>query len=179
MSIQIYILSKLMKGNSYPYELEKQLSNPVPLNTFAGLTENKLSYHFESLVKQGLIEPVGVMKEENSPDRQVFAITAKGREELPKKIYRLLESAMNVSDMVLGLANVKYVNRERVLEILEQKLESRIARRERVEAIRREARVDEDNQVLVEMVGKYMKSRGEYTIQWMEELITEIRQGNI
>ena len=179
MSIQIYILSKLMKGNSYPYELEKQLSSPVPLNTFAGLTESKLSYHFESLVKQGLIEPVVVMKEENSPDRQVFAITAKGREELPKKIYRLLESAMNVSDMVLGLANIKYVDRERVLEILEKKLESRIARRERVETIRREALVDEDNHALVEMVGQYMKTRGEYTIHWMEELIEEIRRGNI
>ena len=86
---------------------------------------------------------------------------------------------MNVSDMVLGLANLKYVDRERVLEILEQKLESRIARRERVEAIRREALVDEDTHVLVEMVGKYMKSRGEYTIQWLEELIEEIRRGNI
>jgi DNA-binding PadR family transcriptional regulator len=179
MSIQIFILSKLMKGNSYPYELEKQLSNPVPLNTFAGLTENKLSYHFESLVKQGLIEPVGVMKEENSPDRQVFAITEKGREELPKRIYRLLESAKNVTDMVLGLANLKYVDRERVLEILEQKLESRIARRKRIEEIRNQAPIDKENQALVELVGKYMKTKGELTVQWLEELMKEIRQGNI
>ncbi|MGM9951613.1 MAG: PadR family transcriptional regulator [Lysinibacillus sp.] len=179
MSIQIFILSKLMKGNSYPYELEKQLSNPVPLNTFAGLTENKLSYHFESLVKLGLIEPVGILKEEDGPERQVFAITDKGREELPKKIYKLLESAMNVSDMVLGLANLKYVDREQVLDILERKLESRIARRKRVEEIRRETPIDKDNHALVELVGKYMKTRGEHTIQWLEELIAEIRLGNI
>ncbi|WP_413367628.1 PadR family transcriptional regulator [Lysinibacillus sp. 3P01SB] len=179
MSIQIFILSKLMKGNSYPYELEKQLSNPVPLNTFAGLTESKLSYHFESLVKQGLIEPAGVMKEENSPERQVFAITDKGREELPKRIYRLLEGAKNITDMVLGLANLKYVNRERVLEILEQKLESRIARRKRVEEIRSQAHIDQENQLLVDLVGKYMKTKGEHTVQWLEELIKEIRLGNI
>lgn len=179
MSIQIFILSKLMKGNTYPYELEKQLSNPVPLNTFAGLTENKLSYHFESLVKQGLIEPVGIMKEENSPDRQVFAITEKGREELPKRIYRLLESAKNVTDMVLGLANLKYVDREKAVEILEEKLESRIARRTRVEAIRQQAPIDKENQPLIELVGKYMKTKGEFTIQWLEELINEIRQGHI
>lgn len=179
MSIQIFILSKLMKGNSYPYELEKQLSNPVPLNTFAGLTESKLSYHFESLVKQGLIEPAGVMKEENSPERQVFAITDKGREELPKRIYRLLEGAKNITDMVLGLANLKYVDRERVLEILEQKLESRIARRKRVEGIRNQAHIDKENQLLVDLVGKYMKTKGEHTVQWLEELIKEIRLGNI
>ncbi len=179
MSIQIFILSKLMKGNTYPYELEKQLSNPVPLNTFAGLTESKLSYHFESLVKQGLIKPVGVLAEENSPERQVFAITEKGREEFPKRMYRLLESAQNISDMVLGLANLHYLDREKVIEILEQKLEIRIARRKRVEEIRNQAPIDQENEPLIEMIGKYMKTKGEHTIEWLEELIEKIRQGII
>ncbi|PEC57462.1 transcriptional regulator, partial [Bacillus wiedmannii] len=32
MSIQIFILSKLMEDNTYPYKLKKQLSEPIPLD---------------------------------------------------------------------------------------------------------------------------------------------------
>jgi len=121
MSIQIFILSKLMEDNTYPYKLKKQLSEPIPLDQLSGLTESKLYYHFDSLAKKGLIETVEIIKEEHRPDKQVFRITDKGREELPKKIYKLFESADAISDMVVGLANLKYVNRNNVVEILEKK----------------------------------------------------------
>lgn len=121
MSIQIFILSKLMEDKNYPYKLKKQLSEPIPLDRLGGLTESKLYYHFESLVKQGLVEPVEVIKEEHRPDKQVFAITAKGREELPNKIYKLFESADEIKDMIVGLANIKYVDRDKVVDILEKK----------------------------------------------------------
>ncbi|MEW5551355.1 hypothetical protein ABGT22_15600 [Peribacillus frigoritolerans] len=88
-------------------ELKKQLSEPIPLDRLGGLTESKLYYHFESLVKQGLVEPVEVIKEEHRPDKQVFAITVKGREELPKKIYKLFENADEIKDIIVGLANIK------------------------------------------------------------------------
>jgi DNA-binding PadR family transcriptional regulator len=112
MSIQIFILSKLMEENSYPYKLKKQLSEPIPLEQLGGLTESKLYYHFDSLTKKGLVETVEIIKEQNRPDKQVFAITAKGREELPKLIYKLFENANEIKDMLVGLANIKYVDRE-------------------------------------------------------------------
>ncbi|MEJ9306807.1 PadR family transcriptional regulator, partial [Priestia megaterium] len=102
MSIQIFILSKLMEDNTYPYKLKKQLSEPIPLDQLSGLTESKLYYHFDSLAKKGLIETVEIIKEEHRPDKQMFRITDKGREELPKKIYKLFESADAISDMVVG-----------------------------------------------------------------------------
>ncbi|WP_260838752.1 PadR family transcriptional regulator [Heyndrickxia oleronia] len=120
MSIQIFILSKLMEDNNYPYKLKKQISEPIPLDRLAGLTESKLYYHFDSLAKKGLIESIEIIKEENRPDKQVFAITAKGQEELPKMIYKLFENADSISDMVVGLANIKYVERQKVVEILEK-----------------------------------------------------------
>ncbi|MDT9025558.1 PadR family transcriptional regulator [Rossellomorea yichunensis] len=102
MSIHIFILSKLMKENNYPYKLKKQLSEPIPLDKLGGLTESKLYYHFDSLAKQGLIETVEIIREEHRPDKQVFGITAKGREELPGKIYKLFDQADDIRDMVLN-----------------------------------------------------------------------------
>ena len=123
MSIQIYILGKLMQKNTYPYQLKKDLSEPIPLAQMTNLTESKLYYHFESLTKQGLIEPVEVIKEVNRPDKQVFSITEKGRQQLPEKIYDLFEKAKSITDMVTGLAFIHLVNRHKVISILEYKLD--------------------------------------------------------
>ncbi|MGM9943897.1 MAG: PadR family transcriptional regulator [Lysinibacillus sp.] len=122
MSIQIYILGKLMQKNTYPYQLKKDLSEPIPLAQIANITESKLYYHFESLTKQGLIEPVEVIKEENRPDKQVFTITEKGRQQLPEKIYDLFEKAKSITEMMTGIAFIHLVNRQKVISILEYKL---------------------------------------------------------
>ena len=104
----------------FHYELKKQLSEPIPLDQLSGLTESKLYYHFDSLAKKGLIETVEIIKEEHRPDKQVFRITDKGREEKTKKIYKLLESADAISDMLVGITYLKYVDRNKVIEILEK-----------------------------------------------------------
>jgi len=122
MSIQIYILSKLIENNTYPYQLKKELSDPIPFAEMTSLTESKLYYHFESLTKQGLVVPVEVIKEENRPDKQVFGITELGRKILPEKIYGLFEKANTITDMIVGIAFIQHVDRQKVIQILEYKL---------------------------------------------------------
>ncbi|OCA89904.1 PadR family transcriptional regulator [Pradoshia sp. D12] len=179
MAIQIFILSKLMEDNNYPYKLKKQLSEPIPLDQLGGLTESKLYYHFESLAKQGLVEQVEVIKEEHRPDKQVFAITDKGREELPKKIYKLLENAEDISDMVVGIANIRYVDRDRVLTILNKKSEHIRAQWMHIKDFEKKVEVDEENKNLVEFIGEYVTARVDHTIYWLEELIKQIKQRKI
>ena len=179
MAIQIFILSKLMEDNNYPYKLKKQLSEPIPLDQLGGLTESKLYYHFESLVKQGLVEQVEVIKEEHRPDKQVFAITDKGREELPKKIYKLLENAEDISDMVVGIANIRYVDRDRVLTILNKKSEHIRAQWMHIKDFEKKVEVDEENKNLVEFIGEYVTARVDHTIYWLEELIKQIQKEKI
>ena len=123
MSIQIYILSKLIEEDNYPYKLKKELSEPIPFDKMANLTESKLYYHFESLTKQGLIEPLEVIKEENRPDKQVFAITDKGREQLPEKIYQMFEKTNILAEMIVGLMFLRHVEQSRIIRILEEKVE--------------------------------------------------------
>lgn len=52
----------------------------------------------------------------------MLAITEKSKEVLPKKIYKLFENAETIGDMVIGLANLKYVDRDKVIGILEKKV---------------------------------------------------------
>ncbi|MFF2458785.1 PadR family transcriptional regulator [Peribacillus simplex] len=172
MSIQIFILSKLMEDKNYPYKLKKQLSEPIPLDRLGGLTESKLYYHFESLVKQGLVEPVEVIKEEHRPDKQVYAITDKGREELPKKIYKLFESADEIKDMIVGLANIKYVDRDKVVDILEKKVKSIKALWEHLGNFEPEPKGNEN---IREFLDGYFSTRTDHTIYWFEELIRRIK----
>ncbi len=179
MAIQVFILSKLMEDNNYPYKLKKQLSEPIPLDQLGGLTESKLYYHFESLAKQGLIEAVEIIKEEHRPDKQVFAITDKGREELPKKIYKLFETADSISDMVVGLGNIKYVERDQVVEILEKKLKKFKARWESLMDYEKKVKVDKEKEKLVEFIKNYVSDRAEHNIRSLEELIKRIKLGEI
>jgi DNA-binding PadR family transcriptional regulator len=179
MSIQIFILSKLMKENNYPYKLKKQLSEPIPLDKLGGLTESKLYYHFDTLAKQGLIETVEIIKEEHRPDKQVFGITAKGREELPKKIYKLFENADDISDMVVGLININFVDREKVVKLLENKLETSRVRWEYIKDFKDVIQIDEDNEKLITFLGDFVTTRVDHSTYWLEQLIKKLQEGEI
>lgn len=179
MPIQIFILSKLMEDNNYPYKLKKQLSEPIPMDRLGGLTESKLYYHFDSLAKKGLVEAVEIIKEEHRPDKQVFAITAKGREELPKLIYKLFENADEIKDMVVGLANLKYVDRDEVLVILKRKSKNIRDRWEQIKDFEQQIQIDEGHEKFIEFMSGYVSTRTEHTIYWLEELIKRINQGEI
>lgn len=179
MPIQIYILSKLIEDNTYPYKLKKQLSEPIPFDQLGGLTESKLYYHFDSLAKKGFIEPVEIIKEENRPDKQVFAITAKGREELPKKIYKLFETATTITEMLIGLVNIEHVNRDKVVHILEKKLKHLLAFEEHIEGITNQMQVNQEHKLLFEFVNSYVTTRKEQTIHSLQELIVLIKQEKI
>lgn len=179
MAIQIFILSKLMEENTYPYKLKKQISALQPLDTVNGLTESKLYYHFESLAKQGFIEAKEVIKEENRPDKQVFAITAKGREVLPKKIYKLFENAETIGDMVIGLANMKYIDRDKSISLIEKKLSSLKQKREYLATLDGHFPVEPEKKVFVNFLEDYSKYKIEGSIQFLERLIEHIRKEEI
>ena len=179
MSIQIFILSKLMEGNNYPYKFKKQISSPLPLDQMGGITESKLYYHFDSLAKQGLIKVVEVIREENRPDKQVYEITPKGRIELPNKIYKLFENAKSINEMVLGIATLKYVNRNKVLDILEKKLTMIKQIRSTVMKIDHQTITNEHNEKYLEFLDRYFTDNFNLNIYWLEELITHIRQEDI
>ena len=91
MSLQIYILTKLMEENSYPYKVKKALSEPVPFAEMSNLTDSKLYYHFDSLAKKQMIEEVEIIHEANRPDKHIFGITPKEHSFVPAHAIKLLK----------------------------------------------------------------------------------------
>ena len=178
MSIQIYILSKLMEENNYPYKLKKELSEPIPFDKMANLTESKLYYHFESLTKQGLIEPLEVIKEENRPDKQVYAITDKGRDRLPKKIYELFEKANKLAETIVGIMFLRYVEKSRIIQILENKLESLRSKQSQIDDIYSQIRVDDSVQEMVDFAESYFSDTIANEIIWHEKLIENLKNSD-
>lgn len=176
MSIQIYILSKLMEDDNYPYKLKKELSEPIPFDKMGGLTESKLYYHFESLTKQGLIEHREVIKEENRPDKQVFSITDKGREQLPEKIYQLFQKANKLSEMIVGVMFLRHVEQSRVIHILEGKLESLRSKQVQLQAIYSQIPKEEMMNEMIDFAESYFSDTITKEISWLEKLIEKLEK---
>ena len=174
MSIQIYILSMLMEEKSYPYKLKKQLSEPRPLDKLGNLTESKLYYHFDSLSKSGLIEQVEVIKEEHRPDKQVFAITEKGREMLPKKIYNLFEKAEDVKEFVIGLFFLRFVDKARIIRILEGKLEEIGQKENQFKILCERLDVSEVYKPTINITNNYMLSRLDIEIKTIKQILEQL-----
>ncbi|MET0958900.1 MAG: helix-turn-helix transcriptional regulator [Psychrobacillus psychrotolerans] len=179
MSIQIYILSKLMEEDNYPYKLKKELSEPIPFDKIGDLTESKLYYHFESLTKQGLIQQLAVIKEENRPDKQVYAITEKGREHLPKKIYELFEKANKLAEMIVGLMFLRYVEKSHIILILERKLENLHSKQLQLKDIYSHIRVEKTVQEMVDFADTYFSDTIANEIIWLERLIEKLKNRDV
>ncbi|MCM3387125.1 helix-turn-helix transcriptional regulator [Ureibacillus chungkukjangi] len=178
MSIQVYILSKLMEGDNYPYKLKKELSDPIPFDKMGNLTESKLYYHFESLTKQGLVKPIEVIKEENRPDKQLFAITDKGREMLPLKIYELFEKAKNLSEILIGIMFLRFVDQSRIIQILQRKIEGLKSKQSQVQAIYNQIPIEESKKVMIDFAENYYSNTISNEIIWLETLISKLNANN-
>ena len=56
------------------------------------------------------------------PKLQAF-ITEKGKQTLPKLIYKLFENSKEINEMYVGIAYLKFVDKQKVINILESKVQ--------------------------------------------------------
>lgn len=175
MSIQIYILSKLMQGDNYPYKLKKELSAPIPFDKLGNLTESKLYYHFETLKKQGFIETTRVIKEEHRPDKNIFSITVKGRKQLPLKIYEVFEKSHRVEEMMIGLFFLEHVDKARIVAIVEGKLAALQAKSEGLSLMYPHVISQGKKREMIEFVDGYFTEKRNREMSWMSELIAKLK----
>ena len=81
--------------------------------------------------------------------------------------------------MVVGIANIKYVDRDRVLNILQKKSDRICSQWTHLKDFKHKVEIDEENEKLIEFVGGYISTRVDHTIYWLEELIEQIQEGKI
>ena len=92
-------------------------------------------YHtVDRLAADGLIEVVEVRQEGNRPQRTVYAITEPGRAALAASLEAILERhPVEYPELYLALSEAHSLPRERVVELLERRIDAMRADRERVE----------------------------------------------
>ncbi|MGG0409170.1 hypothetical protein [Peribacillus simplex] len=77
--------------------------------------------------------------------------------------------------MIVGLANIKYVDRDKVIDILEKKAKSIKALWEQLGNSSRNLKA---TRIFVNFLDGYFSTRTDHTIYWFEELIKGLRQRN-
>lgn len=175
MSLQIYILTKLMEGDSYPYELKKALSDPIPFAEMANLTESKLYYHFDALTKRGFIQEVKVIQEENRPDKHIFGITDAGRAALPEMIYKTVEKALTPIEIVVCIGAMQYVDKERIAYMLERKVEKTKKRQDDLGAIYEQIETDDATRQYLSVFQQFMSNTMHLHEETYEQLIEKLK----
>lgn len=168
-----------MDENNYPYKLKKELSVPIPFDKLGNLSESKLYYHFDILAKQGLIEQTEVIKEENRPEKQVFAITAKGRAELPEKMYQSFEKAGSISEMVVGLTYIRFADRDKVMAIIEKKIRHAQNNKEQLQRIYHQVQGKETIREVADFMNSYLSAQSDESIRWLEILLDKLKTNTI
>ena len=164
-----------MEGDNYAYQLKKDLSEPVPFDKIGNISESKLYYHFESLTKQGLIAPTEIIKEDNRPDKQLFAITDKGREALPKKIYEVFEKATKMAEVIIGLMFVHHVDVEKVIALIQVKKMNLENKRQKIAFIYDNVNAPNHLQSKVQLANAYLTEMIQKEIAWFDRVIHELQ----
>ena len=165
-----------MEGDNYPYQLKKELSEPVPFDKIGNITESKLYYHFESLTKQGLIEPTNVIREENRPDKQYFSITDKGREELPNKIYKVFEKATKMSEMIIGLFFIQHVDVNRVIPVIQVKKLALEKKMIQLSEIYKQVKIPANVMKSAQIANEYVTEMTQREIEWYDRVIRQLQE---
>ena len=160
-----------MQGDNYPYQLKKELSEPIPFDKMSDMTESKLYYHFESLTRKGYIEPIQIIKEENRPDKQIFTITQAGREALPKKTYEIFEKATKLGDVIIGLMYLQYVDIEKVLSIMGRKKQALEEKKEQISFVTEQIQAPQDLYANMQLAYDYIMETIENELEWFDRAI--------
>jgi len=96
--VRLYVLGLLEKGDRHGYEIVATAERWA-IHRWAGISIGSIYHTLRSLTKAGYASILKVEREGNRPERQVFSITDRGREEC----HRLI---------ALGLGSLEYEGRE-------------------------------------------------------------------
>ncbi|MFB5760704.1 PadR family transcriptional regulator [Paenibacillus medicaginis] len=121
MSLQIFILGMLHKGDYHPYDVKKRIVQGT--NNTVNVTDGNLYYNFEALLKKELIQKSQIIHAENRPDKITYSITAKGREVFKEEIYKSFKNAKSIRSLFAALPFIEYVDPKKLVFYVEEIIE--------------------------------------------------------
>lgn len=112
MSLQIFILGLLHKGDYHPYDVKKRILQGT--NNAVNVTDGNLYYNFEALLKKEFIQKSQIIQAENRPDKITYSITPKGREAFKEEIYKSFKNAKSIRTLLPVLPFLEYVDAKKL-----------------------------------------------------------------
>ena len=109
----------------------------------------------------------------------MFKITEQGKENLPNMMYKLFENANEIEEIYVGIAYLKYVDRKKVVTILENKVQDfKYSLKQSKEFIKKYETVSK-NEELLNFMWDYFNSKLTYKINFLEKIIETIKNRDI
>ena len=133
--LALAVLACLTERPMHPYEMAATMRTRGQDQSIR-LNYGSLYGVVESLLKQGLVEEQGVMREGRRPERTVYRITDDGRAEVDDWMAELLgRAAKEFPQFEAGLSLMGVLRPERVVELLRERIAALQARLSELDAI--------------------------------------------
>jgi DNA-binding PadR family transcriptional regulator len=171
------ILSLLFERDMHPYEM-RRLVRHRGKDEYVDLRPGSLYRTIERLERAGLVEPVETTREGRFPERTVYRITERGREELMAWMRDILSRPINDYPQVLQALSVLAI-----LDVDDARtqLEGRMLRLERdiagMEATMR--RLEPVLPRLFQVENEYALALRRAELDWVRTLVEDLRTGRL
>ncbi|SET20167.1 PadR family transcriptional regulator [Paenibacillus sp. NFR01] len=173
MSLQIFILGTLSRGEHHPYDIKKKV--PKSLNNIISYNDGTLYYHIEALLKKGYIQKLEVVQSENRPEKTTYGITDLGREALKDEIYSVFDGFTDIRRLYPSLFFLDMVDPVRLSAVIEraiQKLKNKIDRIERADL----SPLQPKERFPLELVLQHAHQSKKNDLQWLTGLLEQVKQ---
>ncbi|MFD0710659.1 PadR family transcriptional regulator [Paenibacillus sp. GCM10027626] len=122
MSIKLAILGLLMEGDSYPYEIVREMKDRQ-MHKYVKIQYGTFYYAIDQLKKDGYIASVEVISSGSRPDKTIYRITDAGKELFHRLLLEQMEGEPHLNHpMFIALIFASYGDQAKIAEILAQKM---------------------------------------------------------
>ncbi len=174
--IPLYVLGLLIRyGPQHGYQLKKTITEE--LEDFTRIKLPAIYYHLEGMAKGGLLS-ASCEKQENRPEKTVYAITPKGRKAFDNLLAKLLKTQYRPSfdnDAIIFFSNE--IPPEAVFLALQNEQQSLRASIETMNRHKQETLpfIPEEAQPMVEIIFSHHEHHYQAELDWVEQTLAKLK----
>lgn len=172
MSLQIYILGTLCRGEHHPYDIKKMF--PKSMQKLLPINDGTLYYHFDVLLKKGFIEKIKVVQSDNRPEKTTYGVTQKGRKTLEDEIYAAFQDITDMKSLYSSILFLDMVDQTKLAYIIEIRIDKMKKGIEVIEKVDIHS-LPSEQQLSAELITDHAYHSLLNDIRWLSDLLGKLR----
>ncbi|WP_239256285.1 PadR family transcriptional regulator [Listeria ilorinensis] len=173
MSLKLVILGVLDQTNVHPYDIKRFLKHYSWEYLFQ-ISDAKIYYAFDTLLKKGDIEVAEIITSEKTPTKTVYKITDSGHRQIEKEIYKVFKKdVLSYKAIYPALLFADYADKNRLLFYLKERLfriEAELASSVEQQNDQKEHPTGSASAWIIENAIRHLSAEA----QWLNELCVQI-----